>query len=249
MAEGGILGFLVLLAFIGLMLGFYFLGKQWPVSFRSLKGYEALTFQLERAVEAGERVHLSLGTGTVIGQDCAPALAGLTILARLAASTAMSDKPVIASTGDGAMSILAQDTLASAYRKVGASAKYDFTSGRMIGPTPFSYVAAIPHLLDTEDISVHLMSGSYGVEGALTADFGKRQNAFVLAGTSDVQSQALLYATADYPLIGEEVFASGAYLDMGMMHDASLRTQDLIRFAIIGLILVGILLKTIGVIH
>jgi hypothetical protein len=249
MAEGGELGFLVLIAFIGLMLGFHFLGSRWPISFRSIKGYEALTIELERAVEAGERVHLSLGTGTVIGQECAPALAGLTILARLAATTAMSDKPVIASTADGAMSILAQDTLASSYRQIGASTKYDFTSGRMIGPTPFSYVAAIPHLLNTEDVSVHLMSGSYGTEGALAADFGKRQNAFVLAGTNDVQSQALLYATADYPLIGEEIFASGAYLDMGPMHDASLRTEDLLRFIIIGLILIGIVLKTIGVIH
>ncbi|OGO15043.1 MAG: hypothetical protein A2Z14_08005 [Chloroflexi bacterium RBG_16_48_8] len=249
MAEGGALGIVVLIVFIGLMLGFFFIGRRWPVSFRSLKGYEALAVELERAVESGERVHLSLGTGTVIGQESAPALAGLTILARLASSTAMSDKPVIASTSDGAMSILAQDTLASSYRKVGASTRYDYTSGRMIGPTPFSYAAAIPNLLDTEEVSVHLMSGSFGLEGALAADFGQRENAFVLAGTSDVQAQALLYATADYPLIGEEIFVGGAYLDMGQMHDASLRTQDVIRFVMIGLIMIGIFLKTIGVIH
>ena len=64
-----------------------------------------------------------------------------------------------------------------------------------------------------------------------------------------VQSQALLYTTADYPLIGEEVFAGGAYLGLGEMHEASLRTQDVIRFAIIGLILLGTILKTIGVIR
>jgi hypothetical protein len=249
MAEGGVLGLFVLIVFIGLMLGFLIFGKRWPVSFRSLKGYEALNIELERAVEAGERVHLSLGTGGVIGSEFAPAMAGLTILARLASSTAMSDKPVIASTSDGAMSILAQDTLASSYRKAGAYASYAFTSGRMIGPTPFSYASAIPNLLDTEEISVHLMSGSFGSEGGLTADFGRREGAFVLAGTDDVQSQALLYATADYPLIGEEVFAGGAYLKMGPIHEASLRTQDVIRFVVIGLILLGTILKTIGVIR
>jgi hypothetical protein len=249
MAEGGALGFFVLILFIGLILMFYFIGKRWPISFRSLEGYEALNIELERAVESGERVHLSLGTGTVIGSEFAPAMAGLTILARVAASTAMSDKPVIVTTSDGAMSILAQDTLASSYRNLSAYARYDFTSGRMIGPTPFSYAAAIPNLLDTEEISVHLMSGSFGPEGGLTADFGRRENAFVLAGTDDVQSQALLYATADYPLIGEEIFAGGAYLGMGEMHDASLRAQDILRIAIIGLILLGTILKTIGVIR
>ena len=249
MADDGGIGLLALISFIGLMLGFVFWGKRWPFSFRSLKGYEALNIELERAVESGERVHLSLGTGTLIGAESAPALAGLTVLARLASSTAMSDKPVIVSTSDGAMSILAQDTLASSYKKAGASYRYDFTSARMIGPTPFSYVAAIPSLLDTEEVSAHLMSGSFGTEGALTADFGRRENAFVLAGTDDIQSQALLYATANYPLIGEEVFASGAYLDMGDMHDASLRTQDVIRLVVIGLILISTLLKTIGVIR
>ncbi len=247
MADGGALGFFALIVFIGLMIGFLIFGKRWPVSFRALKGYDALNIELERAVEAGERVHLSLGTGTVIGSDFAPAMAGLTILARLASSTAMSDKPVIVSTSDGAMSILAQDTLASSYRKVGAYARYAYTSGRMIGPTPFSYASAIPNLLDTEGVSVHLMSGSFGSEGGLTADFGRRENAFVLAGTDDIQSQALLYATADYPLIGEEVFANGAYLKMGPIHDASLRTQDVIRFVVIGLILLGTFLTTIGV--
>jgi hypothetical protein len=249
MGDGGLLGLFAIIVFIGLMLGFLVFGKRWPISFRSVKGYEALTIELERAVESGERVHLSLGTGSVNGAAFAPALAGLTILARLASSTAMSDKPVIVSASDGAMVILAQDTLASSFKNVGAYARYDITSGRMIGPTPFSYAAAIPNLLDTEEISVHLMSGSFGSESGLIADFGRRENAFVLAGTEDVQSQALLYTTADYPLIGEELFASGAYLDMGPIHEASLRTQDVIRFVIIGLILFGTVLKTIGVIH
>ena len=67
MADMGGLGFFVLILFIGLMLGFLVLGKRWPFSFRSLMGYEALNVEIERAVESGERVHLSLGTGTLIG--------------------------------------------------------------------------------------------------------------------------------------------------------------------------------------
>jgi hypothetical protein len=249
MTEGGVLGLFVLIVFAGLMLGFFFLGKRWPFSFRSLKAYEALNVELERAVESGERVHLSLGTGTVNGSDFAPALAGLTILARLASSTAMSDKPVLVSSSDGAMNILAQDTLATAYRNVGAFSRFDQTSGRMIGSTPFSYAAAIPNLLDTEEISEHLMIGSFGSEGGLIADFGRRESAFVLAGTQNVESQALLYTTSDHALIGEEVFAGGAYLNMGPIHDASLHTEDVIRFAVIGLVVLGVILKTIGVIH
>jgi len=155
---------------------------------------------------------------------------------------------VIVSTANGALMMLAQGTLATAYRKLGVESSYDPTSSRMIGPTPFSYASAIPNLLDTEEVSVHILNGSFGSEGALTADFGKRENAYVLAGTDNVQSQALLYATADYPLIGEEVFAGGAYLDNRPVHQASLRTQDVVRIVVIALMLIGTLLKTIGVI-
>jgi hypothetical protein len=71
----------------------------------------------------------------------------------------------------------------------------------------------------------------------------------VIAGTDDVQSQALFFATAEHPLIGEEVFATGAYLEVGGLHPASLRTQDALRWAIIALILGGTLLSTFGVLR
>ncbi len=247
MIEGSLLGLLLLLLFSGLMIGFTFFSDLWPLGLRRLRGYEDLGLALERAVEAGERVHLSLGTGSLIGLDSAPALAGLTVLAQIAASTAMSDKPVVVSTGDGAMAVLAQDTLQAAYRKVGAETSYHPISSRMLGPTPFSYTAGVPSLLSDEEVSVHVLTGSFGSEGALTADFGRRNQAFVLAGTDEVQSQALFYGTTDHPLIGEELFAGGAYLGVGEIHKASLRTQDIIRIVIMVIILIGTLLKTFGV--
>jgi hypothetical protein len=241
------LGIVVLLLFLGLLIGFAAFGRRWPVVLRPLRGFDELSTAIERAVEAGERVHLSLGTGSVIGSDCAPALAGLAMLSRIATATTMSDKPVVVTAGDGAMALLAQDTLRAAYERARASERYQPTSGRMLGPTPFSYIASLPILIETEDVSVHLLAGSYGVEGALAADFGERRQAFVLAGTDDAQSQALLYVTAEYPLIGEEVFAGGAYLKVGPFHLASLRAQDMVRMLIVALILIGTILSTLGV--
>lgn len=242
-----VVGLIVLFLFLGLIFVFATVGRRWPVVFRPLRGFEALGTSIERAVEAGERVHLSLGTGSVIGSDCAPALAGLAMLSRIAASTSMSDKPVVVSTGDGAMAILAQDTLRTAYENVNATERYHPISGRMLGPTPFSYVAGLPMLLTAEDVSVHILAGSFGTEGALAADFGRRKQAFVLAGTDDAQSQALLYATAEHPLIGEELFAGGAYLNVSPIHRAGLRAQDAMRMLIVALILIGTILRTLGV--
>jgi hypothetical protein len=48
-------------------------------------------------------------------------------------------------------------------------------------------------------------------------------------------------------LIGEETFALGPYLGAGGMQRASLRVQDLLRLALIIIILIGTLLRTFGV--
>ena len=247
MSSVDILGLAVLGLFLGLLVFYLSFGKRWPAVFRPIRGYEALGTSIERAVEAGERVHLSLGTGSVIGSDSAPAFAGLVMLQRIGRVTTLSDKPAVVSTADGAMSILAQDSLRSTYASAGALDRFQSTSGRFLGPTPYSYFATLPTLLSTEDVSVNVLAGSYGGEGALVAEAGERQNAFVLAGTDDVQSQALLYASAQHPLIGEEIFAGGAYLNVGEAHRASLRVQDAVRYIVIGAILLGTVLSIIGV--
>ncbi len=241
-----LVGMLVLAFFIGGIIVYATVGRRWPAVFRPLRGYSDLEDAIERAVEAGDRVHVSLGTGSVIGSDCAPALAGLTMVSRIAEITSVSDRPVVVTAGDAAMALLAQDTLRSTYDRINASEAYSPNSGRMLGPTPFSYIASLPVLIDTEKVSVHVLAGSFGYEGALAVDFGNRQGAFSLAGTDNVQSQALIYATADEPLIGEELFAGGAYLNQHPVHRASLRVQDLMRMIIIGAILAGTILRVLG---
>jgi hypothetical protein len=247
MGSIDLLGLFVLAVFIVLLLVFLAIGDRRRALFRPIQGYEALDRAIERAVEAGERVHLSLGTGSLIGTDSAPALAGLAILGHIARMTTLSDKPMVVSTGDGAMALLAQDSLRSVYRAAGALDRFGPNRARMLGPTPFSYVASLPILLANEDVSAHILAGSFGAEGALAADFGERKGTFVLAGTDDAQSQALLYATASYPLIGEEIFAAGAYLQKDPAHRASLRVQDAVRFILIGGILLGGLLRLLGI--
>lgn len=246
MSGVDLLGLTGLVLFLVSMLFYASIGRRWPVVFRPLPGLDALGEAIERAVEDGKRVHLSLGTGSVIGADSAPALAGLATLSKIARTTSMSDKPVVATAGDGAMALLAQDTLRTAYVDAGARGRYQPTSGRLLAPSPLSYVATLPTMIDTEEVSVHLLAGAFGVEGGLAADFGEREGALVLAGTDDVQSQALLYATARHPLIGEEIFAMPAYLDVGGLHDASLRSQDIVRFLVVAAILVGTVLRTMG---
>jgi hypothetical protein len=199
------------------------------------------------AVEAGSRLHISLGRGSLTGPESATAFVGLSILERLIRSASAGDNPPVATTGDASLSILSRDTISGAYRDIGISEHYEPTSGQLTGLTPFSYAAGTLPIVEDEKSNTHILIGHFGNEVALIADSGERKNDLTLAGTDNLPAQAILYATAQEPLIGEEVYASGAYLQTGPMHTASLRAQDIIRWILIVFILLGILFKFMGI--
>jgi hypothetical protein len=83
----------------------------------------------------------------------------------------------------------------------------------------------------------------------LLTEAGRRANVTTLAGADDPAARAVMFAGANNPLIGEDVFAGGAYIANGLpAHIASLRTQDIMRLVIGASILVGSLLATAGLI-
>src|ERR1051326_7047238 len=121
-----------LLVFTALLLiGLIFWRRRTPGSFRVINAYERLNRSIGLAVEAGTRLHVSLGRGNLFTARGGSALAGLAMLRRLAERTSVSDRPPIATSGDASLAILSQDTLQSGYRAAGAEEQYRFSTGRL----------------------------------------------------------------------------------------------------------------------
>jgi len=241
------LGFVLL--FAGLMIAFMILGRRKgarPAVFRPLEALQSLPTTVGEAVETGRRLHISLGTGTIGQADTAAALAGLTVLDQISEVAVVSDKPPVVTTGDGVAALLAQDTLQHVYSRQNASERYDPTSARVAGLTPASFGAAVTTMVKDDALAGTVLVGSVGSEAVLLAEAGRRANITTLAGSLDPAAQALLFAAADYPLIGEDLFAGGAYIGRHPGHVASLRAQDVMRLLVGAAIVVGALLKTVG---
>lgn len=245
----GLVGFGVIFLSAVLMGVFAALRRRSPPTFREIPAFSRLRQAIGRVVEDGTRLHVSLGRGALVTPQSASAMAGLTLLRRLAELTSAGDQPPIATSGDAALAILSQDTLKAASQS-SAQGVYDPAAGRLTGLTPFSYAAgALPAIRD-EHISANVLMGNFGVEAALLAEAAERANTFTLAASDNLAAQAVLYASVQEPLIGEELFAAGAYMDAGPLHAASLRVQDILRWLIIVVILVGVLvqlLRAVGI--
>jgi hypothetical protein len=238
------LGLLILAAVLLLALTIW--RRRSPASLRSIEAYEFLNRSIGLAVESGSRLHISLGRGNLFTARGGSALAGLAMLRRLAERTSVSDRPTIVTSGDASLTILSQDTLHSGYRTAGADDQYRFTTGRLTGLTPFSYAAGAIPVVQDENVSANVLIGDFGSESALLAEAADRENASLIAASDNLSAQSVFYASSQTPLIGEELFAAGAYVGAGAAHDASLNVQDILRWLIILAILIGSLLKFIG---
>jgi hypothetical protein len=229
-----------------LLIGFIYLRRKSPAVFRRIEAYERLNRLVGLAVENGTRLHISLGRGNLFTSRSGSALAALAMLRRLAERTSVSDRPPIVTSGDAALSILSQDTLQAGYRAAGAEDQYRVSTGRLTGLTPFAFAAGTIPITRDELVSANVLLGDFGAEAALLADAADREDANLIAASDNLSAQAILYASAQDPLIGEELFASGAYIGAGVSHDASLQVQDILRWLVILAILGGAFLKFIG---
>lgn len=237
-------GFVILSAI--LMAGLAFLRRKSTPVFREIPAFARLRKAIGLAVEEGSRLHISLGRGGLTTPQSAAELAGLEMLRRVAELTSASDRPPVATSGDGAIAILSQDALQASGQAI-LSTGYDATAARLTGLTPFSYAAGVLPVMRDENVSANVLMGNFGIEVALLTDAAERGNTSTMAGSDNLPAQAVLYASAQDPLIGEELYAAGAYIKARPFHTASLIVQDILRWLVVIVILVGAILKLAGV--
>ncbi len=242
------IGLGVVIAF-AILQGFYIwrirTGARLPL--REIAAFTLLRRGIGLAVEAGRRLHLSLGSGGVSGVRGGSTLVGLSLLQRIARAASVSDYPPVATNGEAVQTALAQDTLHSAHQALSADTSDEPVQAYLTGVTPFSYAAGALPIIYDQQVAVNVLIGSFGPEVALLADAAERTGSTHLAGSENLTGQAVIYATAQEPLIGEEVFAAGAYVQAGPAHLAGLRAQDILRWIIIASLLLGAVLKLVGV--
>jgi hypothetical protein len=223
-----------------LMLLFYYVYRRRSgPDLRDIPAFYQLQGAIEGAVEDGTCVHVAIGRSEITSPQAAAAMVGLSMLRRVCQVASDSDRPPIATAGCGSLTILAQDTLRGTYRSLGMISSYNNNLGRLVGLTPYSYAAGLMSFIADEGISANLLIGNFGAEAALITGAGERSQVLTLAGSHNLAGQAVMYAGAHEPLIGEELYAGGAYVGTNLMHIASLHTQDVARWMLVGVMIIA----------
>jgi hypothetical protein len=210
---------------------------------RPLPGMEELPGLVGRSVETGQPLHVSLGVAGVNGTLTAETWAGLAVLGRLADQAAACDTPLIVTVADAAVLPIAQDILRRAYSRNGNPEGYDPTQVRLVALEPMAYAAGVTGILEREPLTANVMIGSFGDEYLLMGETGARRGIRQIVGASDPRTLPFVYASADETLVGEEMFAGGAYTAGLPSQIGSLLVEDWARWAIAAAILIVAIFK------
>jgi hypothetical protein len=230
----------VVLMFIFVLLG----RKRGGATFRRIVSILNLQRAVGLALEDGRRLHVSLGSANLLTPANPSALAGLSALQRLSQLGMASDRPPVATSGDPLLAILSQDILNNTAASTSGHGAFQ---GRLTGLTPLSYATGSISVIRDEQVYTNIFLGNFGPEAAFLVDAADQNGAFSLGASDSLTGQAVLFAMAQEPLIGEELFALPAYLKAGSFHTASLRVQDILRWLVILALTGGIILKLIEV--
>ena len=221
---------------------------KYPAIFRKIPAITRLKRAIGLSVEDGSRVHVALGNADLTEATNTSALMGLSALHAIGQLSSNSDQPPICTSGDGGFTLLSKDVLRAAAIETNTRDNYNPDLGYLSGATPFSFALGAMDAIEDGGVKTNVLLGNFGVEAGLLAAHAEKHTSFTLAASDSIVAQAVFMATSRDVLIGEELYAVPAYLAYRPAHIASLRVQDILRFLVGGALLLGALLKVLGVV-
>ncbi len=88
--------------------------------------------------------------------------------------------------------------------------------------------------------------GNFGDEYLLLGEAATQNDIAQIGGASHPNTLPFVYASTPNALLGEEIYAAGAYLQKNPAHIGSLLAQDTMRWIIVAIMLGGVTLATVG---
>jgi hypothetical protein len=236
---------LFILAFTGILVASITAARRNPhVRLRRIAGLDAVEEAIGRSTEMGRPILYLPGAGDM---SEVPTIAATVILGEVAKKVAHYDTSLKVPHRDPIVMAVCQEIVKEAYVEAGRPDAYKEDSNFFITSDQFSYTAAVDGIMLREKPAANFFMGSYFAESLLLTETGAGTGAIQIAGTDSDHQLPFFVTTCDYTLIGEELYAASAYLSREPVLVGTLRGQDFGKAFIMGVLVAGTALATVGV--
>ncbi len=249
-AEGKAVAFAILVASFILFYIFMYLARTgYKISARTFPAVTALPEAVGRAAEMGKPVYYTtgLGMGTLNNPLQGPqTLAGISILGYVTRLCADTGVRIAYFTPIADSLPLVEETMRTAYMAEGKPEEFD---PNMInfqeGQSP--YLTASLGYMQRERPASNILLGGFYYESVVLGEAGNTIGAMQIGGSANTHQLPFLVATCDYTLMMEELYAASAEIAGDPDVLGTLKGEDILKFVIIAVTIIGFLLGATGV--
>jgi hypothetical protein len=203
---------------------------------RRIPGIDAIEEAIGRATELGRPIVFTTGlTGL------SPLLyACLGILSHVARRAARMGTRLIVPQCDYEVMPIVEEAVREAYRDEGKLEEFRREDIRFLSPSQFAFASGYMGIVHRERAATCFLFGSFAAESLILGEAGQQVGAMQVAGTTSNEQVPFFITTCDYTLIGEELYAAGAYLSQESSQLGGLRGQDVAKVFTLGTIFLGL---------
>ena len=203
---------------------------------RRIPGVDAIEEAIGRSTEMGRPVLYVTGTEDITNIQT---IASLLVLGHVAKVTAEYDTDIKVANCYPITMAVAEEIVRQGFTDAGRPDAHKPENVMFISSEQFAYAAGINGIILRDRPATNIYLGRFFAESLILAETGYVTKSIQIAGTAEVTQLPFFIAACDYTIIGEELYAIGAYLSREPRLLAMLKATDLLKLGLIVLIAVG----------
>lgn len=208
---------------------------------RRIPAIDAIEDAVGRSTEMGRPVLYVTGLEEI--QDI-QTIASLLILGHVAEMTATYDTDIKVGNTYPLTMVVAEEIVRQGYANAGRLDAHRPENVFFVTSEQFAFAAALNGMILRDKPATNIYFGKFYAESLLLAETGFITGAIQIAGTAEFTQLPFFIAACDYTLIGEELYATSAYLSREPSLLAQLKAGDVVKAVAFVLIVVSAGLAT-----
>jgi hypothetical protein len=208
---------------------------------RRIPGVDAIEDAVGRSTEMGRPVLYVTGIEEITDIQT---IASLLILGHVAEMTAEYDTEIKVCNTYPMTMVVAEEIVRNSYTNVGRADAHRPENIMFITSEQFAFAAAVNGMILRDRPATNIYLGRFFAESLILSETGFLAGAVQIAGTAEFTQLPFFVAACDYTLIGEELYATGAYLSREPNQVAQIKAGDVMKVVATALIIAGVIAAT-----
>ena len=214
---------------------------------RRIAGLDAIDEAIGRATEMGKPIYYVPGIGDM---TMVSTIASTFILGEVSKKVAQYDSSIKVPHYNPVVMTVSKEVVKQAFLEAGRPDSFREDINQFISADQFSYAASVDGMITREKPAAIFFMGYFMAESLLLAEVGATTGAIQIAGTDSESQLPFFFTACDYTLIGEELYAAGAYLSKEPMLLSALKAQDFGKLVVMVSVTLGVIAVSVsGLMH